>query len=165
MRKLQSIRLAAMALAVAAIPALLPPLASPAAAFPANGDAGQLILYERAGAPSLLLDVKHRPRIYYKKRHDGWRHDRWRYNHRHHGSRYRYRYPGYPFFYGGFWYSDPWWRYDYPYYGYYPSYRYRAYDNEAHVEWCLNRYRSYNPRTDTFLGYDGRRHRCNSPYD
>lgn len=34
----------------------------------------------------------------------------------------------------------------------------------GHVEWCLNRYRSYNPRTDTFMGYDGYRHRCNSPY-
>jgi hypothetical protein len=35
----------------------------------------------------------------------------------------------------------------------------------GHVQWCLNRYRSYNPRTNTFMGYDGRRHRCNSPYD
>ncbi len=35
----------------------------------------------------------------------------------------------------------------------------------GHVQWCLNRYRSYNPRTNLFMGYDGRRHRCNSPYD
>ncbi|WP_394706316.1 BA14K family protein [Breoghania sp.] len=34
----------------------------------------------------------------------------------------------------------------------------------AHVNWCLRRYRSYNPRTDRFLGYDGRYHRCRSPY-
>ena len=34
----------------------------------------------------------------------------------------------------------------------------------GHVQWCLNRYRSYNPRTNTFMGYDGHRHRCNSPY-
>jgi hypothetical protein len=32
------------------------------------------------------------------------------------------------------------------------------------VHWCLNRYRSYDPSSDTFLGYDGYRHRCNSPY-
>jgi Ni/Co efflux regulator RcnB len=36
--------------------------------------------------------------------------------------------------------------------------------SSSHVDWCLNRYRSYDPSTDTFLGYDGYRHRCNSPY-
>ena len=36
--------------------------------------------------------------------------------------------------------------------------------SSAHVHWCLNRYRSYDPSSDTFLGYDGYRHRCNSPY-
>jgi hypothetical protein len=45
-------------------------------------------------------------------------------------------------------------------YGYDDGY----YGGGGHVQWCLNRYRSYNPRTDTFMGYDGRRHRCNSPY-
>ncbi|WP_245926701.1 BA14K family protein [Breoghania corrubedonensis] len=34
----------------------------------------------------------------------------------------------------------------------------------GHVDWCLRRYRSYNPRTDMFMGYDGRHHRCRSPY-
>lgn len=29
-----------------------------------------------------------------------------------------------------------------------------------HVDRCLNRYRSYDPSSDTYLGYDGRRHRC-----
>ncbi|AXS39530.1 BA14K family protein [Breoghania sp. L-A4] len=33
-----------------------------------------------------------------------------------------------------------------------------------HVRWCLNRYRSYNPRTDQYLGYDGRYHYCRSPF-
>jgi hypothetical protein len=36
--------------------------------------------------------------------------------------------------------------------------------SSAHVQWCLNRYRSYDPSSDTFLGFDGYRHRCNSPY-
>ena len=31
----------------------------------------------------------------------------------------------------------------------------------AHVEACYNRYRSYDEETDSFMGYDGRRHRCN----
>lgn len=35
----------------------------------------------------------------------------------------------------------------------------RAYD--SHVDACYARYRSYDERTDTFLGYDGIRHRCN----
>lgn len=31
----------------------------------------------------------------------------------------------------------------------------------SHVDACYARYRSYDARTDTFLGYDGYRHRCN----
>lgn len=33
-----------------------------------------------------------------------------------------------------------------------------------HVTWCLNRYRSYDPATNTFVGYDGRLHVCISPF-
>ena len=33
------------------------------------------------------------------------------------------------------------------------------YGNHATV--CAEHYKSYDPRTDTFLGYDGYRHRCN----
>lgn len=29
-----------------------------------------------------------------------------------------------------------------------------------HQKACATRYRSYDPKTDTFLGYDGQRHRC-----
>lgn len=29
-----------------------------------------------------------------------------------------------------------------------------------HVDACYDRYRSYDARSDTFLGYDGLRHRC-----
>lgn len=35
---------------------------------------------------------------------------------------------------------------------------------EAHVEYCLSRYRSYDPASNTFMGYDGLRHECVSPY-
>jgi BA14K-like protein len=31
---------------------------------------------------------------------------------------------------------------------------------EAHVARCFNRYRTYDPHTDTFIGYDGYEHRC-----
>ncbi len=68
---------------------------------------------------------------------------------------------GFPFFSGGYggyggYYGD------YPYYNYRPYYYRTA--GSSHVRWCLNRYRSYSPRSDTFMGYDGYRHRCRSPY-
>lgn len=36
----------------------------------------------------------------------------------------------------------------------------RASNYDAHVQACYDRYRSYDEETDTFLGYDGVRHRC-----
>ena len=33
-----------------------------------------------------------------------------------------------------------------------------------HVRWCLNRYRSYEPASNTFVDYDGNVRRCNSPF-
>jgi hypothetical protein len=53
----------------------------------------------------------------------------------------------------GYYYDDP------------PPRRYRYRVADDHVAYCLDRYRSYDVRTDTFRGYDGYRHRCNSPYD
>ncbi len=40
------------------------------------------------------------------------------------------------------------------YYGYHPT------SWEAHVERCYARYRSYDHRTDTYVGYDGYERRC-----
>lgn len=38
----------------------------------------------------------------------------------------------------------------------------RVIDSEqSHVQACSARYRSYDERSDTYLGYDGIRHRCN----
>jgi hypothetical protein len=34
----------------------------------------------------------------------------------------------------------------------------------GHVEYCLNRYKSYNPRNNTWVAYSGRVHQCRSPY-
>lgn len=33
-----------------------------------------------------------------------------------------------------------------------------------HVEWCSDRYRSYNPRNNTWVAYSGNVNQCNSPY-
>lgn len=68
---------------------------------------------------------------------------------------YRYRRPGFVYFYNGRYYARPWWR----------MRRHRArVHHRRHVRWCLNHYRSYNPRTNLFLGYDGRYHPCRSPF-
>lgn len=51
-------------------------------------------------------------------------------------------------------------------YGYYPRPRYRyGYDRDYGrrddaVRYCASRYRSYDPATGTFVGYDGRSHPC-----
>lgn len=50
----------------------------------------------------------------------------------------------------------------YPY-GYAP--RYAGTSSRKHVNWCRNRYKTYNARTDTFVGKGMKRYRCNSPYD
>jgi hypothetical protein len=90
------------------------------------------------------------------------------YNRARHGMRYRYRHGRYAHYYHGWWYHRPWWRgptvavgigVGAAYGGYYG---YSA--GNPHVRWCLNHYRSYDPRSDTFVGFDGYRHRCNSPF-
>lgn len=91
---------------------------------------------------------------------NGW--NNWHRNGWYNGPRYPYRYPGFNYFYGGFWYPAPWWTFNY--YGG-EGYVGDAYGTSQHVDWCMNRYRSYNPRTNTYMGYDGRRHACNSPFD
>ncbi len=44
-----------------------------------------------------------------------------------------------------------------PGYYYGPGY---AYAPGRSVAWCERHYRSYDPRSGTYLGYDGYRHRC-----
>ncbi len=83
-----------------------------------------------------------------------------RWDRRHHGSRYRHKRHGYHHFHGGYWYRTPWWTAAIvapvlPIYGG---------GGDAHVQWCLNNYRSYDPQTDQFLGYGGVYHYCNSPF-
>jgi hypothetical protein len=36
--------------------------------------------------------------------------------------------------------------------------------NDSHIQWCLNRYRSYNPRNNTWVSYSGEVHECISPF-
>jgi hypothetical protein len=63
-----------------------------------------------------------------------------------------------PYYYG----EPSYYSYGEPYYppatygpGYYP-----APDNGVDASYCASRYRSYDPATGTYLGYDGVRHPC-----
>lgn len=49
--------------------------------------------------------------------------------------------------------------YGYPYYRPYPAYRPLPPYDPA-IAYCMRRYRSYDPITMTYLGYDGFRHPC-----
>jgi hypothetical protein len=151
-----------------------PEISTPAAAFPPaqvgsigtsglSSDRNNLLLNEvreqwyprkhRRGYNNFYGGNRYSYRRGYKKYNYGWRH---------HGKHYRrYNYNNYWPYYGlafglgyGLGYGGGYGYYDDGYYG----------GGGGHVQWCLNRYRSYNPRTDTFMGYDGYRHRCNSPY-
>ena len=76
-------------------------------------------------------------------------------------------------FHNGYYYETPWWTlpliigggiaannvYD----DYDDGYDGGGYGSR-HVEWCLDRYRSYNPRTNTWVSYSGNVNQCNSPY-
>jgi BA14K-like protein len=71
-----------------------------------------------------------------------------------------------PYYYGGY-YGGPYYASPYyadPYYvdsGYVDSgYYAQSYAGGGGVDYCIRRYRSYDPRSGTFLGNDGRRHPC-----
>ncbi|MGE0211139.1 MAG: BA14K family protein [Parvibaculaceae bacterium] len=90
-----------------------------------------------------------------------YRRDQRRWDRHRHGSRYRHHRPGWGHYHGGYWYRTPWWTLPLvvppviapgPVYG------------GGHVAWCRSQYRSYDVRSNTYMGYDGYRHRCVSPY-
>jgi hypothetical protein len=72
-------------------------------------------------------------------------------------------------FHGGYYYRTPWWTLPLVVGGGYRDYDDDYYDdgydlNSQHVEWCLDHYRSYNLRTNTWVSYGGEVHECISPY-
>jgi hypothetical protein len=94
-----------------------------------------------------------------------------------HGSRCEYRRGECRHFYRGFYYETPWWTLPFAAGEGIGSNRY--YDGEddyydddedddgwsnSHIEWCLNRYRSYNPRNNTWVSYSGKVKECISPF-
>jgi BA14K-like protein len=66
-----------------------------------------------------------------------------------------------PYYYG----PGPYYYPYYPYYapapaGYYAPGYYGPQPGQGAVAYCIHRFKSYNPRTGTYLGTDGYRHRC-----
>jgi hypothetical protein len=45
-----------------------------------------------------------------------------------------------------------------------PDYGYYGGPTAQHISWCESRYRSYDPRNNSFVGYDGYIHQCVSPF-
>ncbi|MDQ0324815.1 Ni/Co efflux regulator RcnB [Rhodopseudomonas julia] len=95
------------------------------------------------------------------------RDERHQWDKRRHGPRYRDRRPGYSHYHDGYYYSTPWWAAAGAVGAIIGNKMGNSGNSNArsHVAWCNDRYRSYNPRTDTYTGYDGRKHRCDSPYN
>jgi hypothetical protein len=140
--------------------ALTSPFPAPAAAMP--------VMVQQALQPdavSPLLTEVHR------RNYSGWGGNHWRYPR--YGGYWRPRYyarpcygwggfgcgPRYGGYYGGY-YGRPW-------IGFGPTIvlRDRGYGyGRRHVNWCHNRYRSYNARNNTWVAYSGRVRQCVSPY-
>ena len=113
-----------------------------------------------AGSSPMLTEVRsrydrNRVVVYDRHRH-GIRCGAW-------SNRCRYRH-------GGFYYEHPWWLFPAvgagiaigaatSYDGYHHGGR-----ASRHVRWCLDHYRSYNPRTNTWVSYSGNVRQCVSPY-
>ena len=94
-----------------------------------------------------------------------------------HGSRCEHRRGECRHFYRGFYYETPWWTLPFAVGDSIGSNRYYDGDEDyydedndddgwdnSHIEWCLNRYRSYNPRNNMWVSYSGKVNECISPF-
>jgi hypothetical protein len=66
----------------------------------------------QSGAPLVQVDFrKDRMGLDRKgKKYKKYNKKRWSWNRHHHGKRYRYKRPGFAYYYGGYWYPRPYWR-------------------------------------------------------
>ncbi len=90
--------------------------------------------------------------------------DRW--DRKRDGKRCHSRFGNCRHYYRGYYYETPWWTLPLIIGGSIAAQN--SYDGDGygsrHVEWCLDRYRSYDPRTNTWVAYSGRVNQCDSPY-
>jgi BA14K-like protein len=106
-----------------------------------------------------LQDARHRGQIHNYNRND-------------HGRRCRTRDGGCRHFHRGYYYETPWWTIPLIIGGaiassdrdYYDDDRFEGRGNSRHVQWCFDRYRSYNPRYNTWVSYSGDERQCRSPF-
>lgn len=66
------------------------------------------------------------------------------------------------FYYGGWYYNSPWWTV--PVIGAGVVALSNGTGNR-HKAWCEGRYKTYNPKNNTYVASNGKRKQCNSPYD
>ena len=69
---------------------------------------------------------------------------------------------------GNYWYQKPFkvYRYgDFEHGDHHHHHHAYNHSGSRHVAWCSDRYRTYNPETDTYVGKGYRHYRCDSPYD
>ena len=122
-----------------------------------------------------VVQVKH------KKYHNDWDgNKKWN---KSYGKRCNYYNDNCRHHYRGRYYETPWWTlplivgggiaasnyYDNDYYDYDDYDDYGDYDDggrltSRHVRYCLNKYKSYNPRNNTWVAYSGQVKKCYSPY-
>ena len=104
----------------------------------------------------------------YVNRYHGVNNGRWAYDARRYGPRYNYRRSGYNYYRDGYYYSNPWWTAGAGLAvgavagaAIASSAAHPVYDD--HVGYCMNRYRSYDAGSDTYVSSNGARRRCISP--
>lgn len=148
--------------ALAAMGAGLAGFSSGASAFPV-----QSAPVIESGSSPMLTDVRSRYQrnnqvMHYDSHRHGMRCGNWSNN-----CRYRH---------GGYYYQNQWWLFPMVgagialgaaaandgYYG--GGYGGGGGYGNRHIAWCMDRYRSYNPRYNTWVSYSGRVYQCVSPY-
>lgn len=68
------------------------------------------------------------------------------------------------FYYNGWYYNSPWWTVPVIGAGVVALTNGTGQANR-HKAWCQGRYKSYNPKTNTYVSSNGKLKQCNSPYD
>jgi hypothetical protein len=131
-----------------------------------RGDGDEKFIRRRGGGDRALRRQRMGDRDFGDRNFDRRRYDnrRWAWDRNRHGPRYSYRRPGYGYYRDGYWYGSPWWL------GGAAGALVgsaivggAAASSDAHIDYCLSRYRTYDPQTDTYLGRGGRRYRCVGP--
>ena len=68
------------------------------------------------------------------------------------------------FYYNGWYYNSPWWTVPVIGAGVVALTNGNG-SGKSHKAWCSGRYKSYNPKTNTYVSSSGKLKQCNSPYD